>query len=511
MTEPDAGPSGTSGAPGAGRKSLTGQTMRGFMWLFGGGGVEAVAKIVVLIVLARMLLPAEFGVVSAALTVVALAEVTGRIGVAPSIVQSKTLSQDQVATGFVATLIMGAVMSVGVFFLGGPIAQLYRMPDLAVIIEVFAVLFMIKGAGLVSEALLQRAMRFRDLAMIRLFSYLFGYAGVALSLAVLGFGVWALVFGQLAQAVLQTSLFLLRGRDGISIGFRWSTFAQMFRFGFGVTLTQIGNYLSQNADYFVVGRWLGADALGYYSRAYLLLQQPAQLVGKVGDQVLFPALATIQDDKPRLERALNQALAMVALVQVPLTALLVVTAPEIIVSLMGPQWEPAVLPFQILVGVLFFRTGYKLVGAILRATGKVYVAALWQWSHAAVVFAGAFFGQQMGLWGVAVGVAGAVIYCHLMGLFIVARVVGVSSRSSLRRLLVYTGIGLVMAACLSAARFGLQATGMEGILLLVVLFFSFAAVYVVLFVAAPTLFGPEGATLRGFLAKLKDRNQGRRA
>ncbi|QBY01801.1 lipopolysaccharide biosynthesis protein [Rhodophyticola sp. CCM32] len=492
-------------------RNLTRKTLGNFLWMFGGGGVEAVLKIVVLIVLARLLLPAEFGLVSAALTVVALAEVTGRIGVAPSIVQIKTLTRDHVATGMVATLVMGLLMAGIVYFLAGPIAVLYRMPELKPFVEVFALLFLIKGAGLVSDALLQRNMRFRELALIRLASYLFGYAAVAIVLAVLDFGAWALVLGQLAQAGLQTLLYFLFARDGLAFGFRWATFTTMFRFGFGVTLTQIGNYISQNADYFVVGRWLGADALGYYSRAYLLLKQPAQLVGRMGDQVLFPALATIQDDRPRMERALNRALSLVAMTQVPLSVLLVVTAPEIILTLMGPQWGPAVLPFQILVGVLFFRTAYKFVGAILRAAGKVYVAALWQWSHAAAVLAGAIFGQAFGLWGVSLGVSGAVIFCHLFGLFLVHRVIGVGSRDCMIRLVVYAGLGAVFALALIPAKAALMTLGGEGIWLLVILCGGFGLAYLGLFAAMPKLFGPEGEILREQLTRVLRRKRGKQS
>lgn len=488
---PGKGPDAGTSAP------LTTRTLKNFLWMFAGGGAEAVLKIVVLIMLARLLLPEQFGLVGAALTVVALAEVTGRIGVAPAIVQTRALRHDHVTTGMTATVASGLVMTGVVYLLSAPIAALYRMPELEAFIQVFSLMFIVRGAGLVGEALLLRNMRFRELAGIRLASYLFGYAAVALTLAALGFGAWALVLGQMAQASLLTLLYILGSRDGgLAFGFRWATFTEMFRFGLGVTLTQIGNYVSQNADYFVVGRWLGAEALGFYSRAYLLLQQSSQVVGRMGDQVLFPTLAAIQDDRARMERALNRALSLVAMMQVPLTALFIVAGPEIIITLLGPQWEPAVLPFQILMGVLFFRTAYKFVGSILRAAGRVYISALWQWSHAAAVLAGALAGQRVGLWGVAVGVSGAVVFCHVFGLFLVHRTIGVGSRASLRRLLAYAAFGSALAAALVLARIMLVSAGVAGIWILIALFGGFGAIYLGLFAFSPGLFGPEGDILR---------------
>jgi len=476
--------------------TLSERTLKNFLWMSGGGGVEAILKIVVLIVLARLLLPEQFGFVSAALTVVALAEVTSRIGVAPALVQVKELTQEHISTGLAATLISGLVVGWIVFAAAEPIARLYQIPELKPFVQWFSVLFVIKGAGLVGEALLQRQMRFRELAIIKFTSYLFGYACVAITLSYLGFGAWSLVIGQITQAFIQTLFFVALTRESLSFGFQFKVLKSLIRFGFGVTLTQIGGYMSQNADYFVVGRWLGAEALGYYSRAYLLLQQPAQLVGNAADDVMFPALATIQDDRPRLERALNQALSLVAMVQVPLSALLIIFAPEIVLLLMGPQWGPAVLPFQILVSVLFFRTAYKLVGAILRATGKVYIAAMWQWSYAVAVIIGAFIGQNVGLWGVAVGVSCAVVFCHFFALTLTWQFIGVSSVESLKRLLRYTVIGTGSSALMIAGKVGLTALGMNSIWILIIFVALFGLFYIWLFFAFPTLFGREGQLLR---------------
>ncbi|MEM8617423.1 MAG: lipopolysaccharide biosynthesis protein [Pseudomonadota bacterium] len=441
------------------KEGLTGRTLKNLMWMFAGGSTEAVLKIALVLILARLLTPAEFGVVSAALTVVALAQITGQIGIAPSIIQVKTLTPDHIKTGFLTTLIMGVLLACAFYLLSEPIARLYQMPEVQPLIEVFALLFVIKGAGLVSEALLYRSMMFREVAMLSVLSYIFGYAAVAVTLAVMGYGAWALVWGQLIQALFLTIGYLALARDQIGLGFKWQTFTGMLHFGFGFSLTKLGNYVSQNADFFVVGRMLGAEALGLYSRAYVLLEKPSTLIGQMGDKVLFPTLATIQDDRKRLERALNRALALVAMLQVPLTAFLLVSAPEIIVALLGPQWGAATIPFQILVCVLFFRTAYKFINAILRASGRVYIAAAWQWTYAMAVVTGAFLGVQAGLPGVALGVGVAIVFCYFLGLFVVHRVIGVNTSASLGRLVIYSIVGIALAAFMAGLRYMLLPPG----------------------------------------------------
>lgn len=480
---------------------LTSKTMGNFLWMFSGGGMSAVLKIVVLLVLARLLAPEEFGVVSAALTVVGLVEVMGTIGVAPSVVQIKNLTRDHVGTAMLTTLVLGTLMTGTIYIIADPIEQLYRMPGLAQYIEVFSVLFIIKGAGLVSEALMQRKLQFREIAIYNLVSYAIGYAAVAITMASLGYGAWALVFGQIAQQTLYTIFAVTTARERLTLGFSWSTFKSMLRFGFGITLMQIGGFTANNADYFIVGRLLGPEALGFYSRAYLLLRQGASLVGRLGNSVLFATLSSIQDDRKRLQRALNQALALVAMTQIPLTALLVVVGPEIVLSLMGPQWEPAIVPFQILVAVLFFRTAYQFLTAIFRATGRVYVAAIWQWSYATMVAAGAYFGHNLGLPGVAIGVSAAVVLYHLCGIVLVYFTIGVGTTASMWRLLYYAGFSAIFATALVGARMGLLALGVQGLALLIILVTCFVATYALILIKAPRAFGKEGEVLREQITK----------
>ncbi len=473
-------------------KSGLGQSsMQNFLWMFSGGGVQSLLKIIVLMVLARLLVPAEFGLVSAALTVVSLAEVFGKIGIAPAIVQVESLTPAHIRAGTTATLLAGALATALVYALAGPIERLYAIAGLARYIQVFSVLFVAQGLGLVSEALLQRQMRFRTLAVIAVASYLFGYASVAITLARLGFGGWALVWGQIAQIVLQSAMNLHFAGYPLRPGFDLARMREMFRFGFGVTLTQIGNYCALNLDYFVVGRWLGPAALGYYSRAYLLLAQPANLVGNMADKVLFPALATVQREPERLARAFNLTLGLTALTQIPASVLLVVAGPEVIAVLMGPQWGAAVLPFQILVTTLMFRTAYKFIGTLMRAAGHVYLNAAWQWGYAGLVLAGAWAGQFAGLPGVATGVAVAVALCFGSGLWLVRRRYGMSLRPGLAALARHGGWGGLYALLLWAARQGLLALGAPALLSLLTLSGLSLGIFLALLLFVPHRLGPE--------------------
>jgi PST family polysaccharide transporter len=170
-------------------------------------------------------------------------------------------------------------------------------------------------------------------------------------------------------------------------------------------LAQIGRVFSQQGDNMVVGRWLGPSALGIYGRAYTLMVMPAQVFGRIVNRVLFPVMAQVQDDPERLSRAYERALAVVALVALPISAFLLVVAPEFIPVLLGPAWTGVIVPFRLFTFSLLFRMSSMISDTLTNATGVVYARALRQAFYAVMVVAGALIGQRWGVGGVAVAVS----------------------------------------------------------------------------------------------------------
>src|SRR6185437_7222982 len=149
-------------------------------------------------------------------------------------------------------------------------------------------------------------------------------------------------------------------------------FKDLAYFGGGFTVARLANYAAVYGDNVVTGRFLGPAALGYYGRAYSLMSAPAYAFGTVLDAVLFPAMAKVQDDPPRLAAAYRRGVALIALVVLPTSAALILLAPEVIRVALGPHWTAAVAPFQILGIGMLFRTSYKMSDSIARSTGVVY-------------------------------------------------------------------------------------------------------------------------------------------
>lgn len=408
-------------------RSLTHQTLSAFFWQSGVAAANLVFRVVILIVLARHLPAQDFGIVAAAMVVSHMTQAVTQIGVAKALVQRPVLLDHHVRSGFLATVVMGAAATALLAFGASLFAAPFKIEGLEPVIRFLSVLLLLNSITAVPMALIHRARKFRISSVIELITFLFGYGVVGMLLTLAGFGVWSLAIAEVSHAGSRTLLYMLVARP--PLGLRWNLTAlkELFEVGSGYTAGQIGNLLATQVDYFIVGRMLGVTALGLYSRAYQFLMLPAQLIGTAAQTVLFPSLASIQDQPDRVARAFLRATGMIALTTLPISGVLMILGPELVNITLGPRWQGMIVPFQILIATLLFRTSYKISDSVSLALGSMVQRAWRQWIYAAAVTAGAGFGARWGLPGVSAGVGAAVALNFLMMLQLAMRVTGVSA------------------------------------------------------------------------------------
>lgn len=388
-------------------------TFFGFLWSAFGTWGHGLVQLLTLVLLARVLTPEDFGLAAIALVVVAFGRLFAQIGVAPALVQRQTLEDRHVATGFVLSVGLGLGLGVLIFALADPLAGIMRMEGLAPVVAVSALAFPIQSLATVSEALLQRQSRFRALAVSLVVSQALGFLLVAFVLALLGWGALALAVAGVAQVALRSALLVglqLHKVRGFDARAGW----ELIGFGGGHTLAKLGNQIALQGDYIVTGRWLGAEALGLYTRAYQLMTLPASVIGGALDMVLFPAMARLQGDRDELARWFLRGSGAVALLTLPASAAVLVLAPEIVLVLLGAQWTGLIPALYVLALGMTFRTSYKISDTLAKATGAVYRRAWRQGLYAVAVLAGAWIGQHWGIEGVAAGVLAALGFNFVM-------------------------------------------------------------------------------------------------
>ncbi|MGD8699606.1 MAG: lipopolysaccharide biosynthesis protein, partial [Gemmatimonadales bacterium] len=309
--------------------SLSGSALVGMLWMGWAQGAYAVLQILILAILARLITPDEFGVMSAALVIITFSKIFYQLGLGPAIVQRPRLEERHLRTAFSASVVFGLTLGVLVWLAAPLVASFFRMAELEPVLRVLSGIFPLLGLGLVSASQMERDLRFRWLANRDVLTFAFGYGVVGVLAARAGLGVWALVCAHFGHTILSLATLLIV-RPPRGVGFEWRAFKELAYFGGGHTLARFGNFLAHQGDNIVVGRWLGPQALGFYGRAYQLMATPASLFAGVLDKVLFPTMSKVQDDVRRLASAYTRAIALVALVTLPAAVFLCVLAPEIV-------------------------------------------------------------------------------------------------------------------------------------------------------------------------------------
>ncbi len=475
-------------------RGLTRRALDGMFWTFSGTGLQVAVQLLAIMALGRLLTPSDFGLMGAATVVIAVSQIVSHIGVGPAIIQRRTLDPAHVRAAITLSCTLGFFLG-AIVWVGAPaIASFYRMPELEPVLRGVSFLFPLDGLNTVAKSLLTRDLRFRLFVALDVGSYILGYACIGVLLAWQGYGVWAMVGGSLSQSALRTIAMFAATRHSLRPSLDASATRDLLSFGFGHSLAQVALVISQQADNLVVGRWLGPAALGLYGRAYNLMVMPATAFGKIVNRVLFPVMAQVQNDRDRLAGAYERTLAVVALISLPVSAILWVLAPELIPALLGPQWTGVVLPFRLFTCGLFFRMSSKVTDACVKATGAVYSRAFIQSLYAVMVIVAALIGQRWGIGGVAVTVSIAMGINWLMMAELGRVVTGLSWPRFLRAQSPGLGFALLIGGVVALAVQAARAAHLTGIPILIVGTLTALAVLLATSRLGPERFlGPHGA------------------
>ena len=314
------------------------------------------ASLAILAVLSRLLTPADFGVLAMALIFVTAAQVLGHRNMGSAIVQRHDLSDRHVAVALTLSAAAGAVLAGSVWLLAPAIGRFFAEPAVAPALGALSLAIAISGLATVPEFLLRRQLRFRALAVAELLSQVLGYGLVAIAMAALGFGVWALVWGTLAREAVLAAAVLAAGPRLPRPGLARREAGELLRAGAGFSSIAFFDLVARQGSRLIVGRWLGAASLGHYTRATALAAfagYPGRIVGRV----LFPAMAQRQHRTDRLEAVFLHGSEFLALLALPASLMLAVSAPEIVSVILGAQWDAAVPVLQVLAAGAAFRVG----------------------------------------------------------------------------------------------------------------------------------------------------------
>lgn len=388
-----------SASPGAG--DFRASVVRGLLWQFLGRGTLQVSQILVVVLLARLLTPSEYGIAGMVLVVISFEPLVAGNGLASALIQRSVITELDKSTVFWTNAAVGLAACLIGIAISPLVADFYGNAQVGPLFAAVSVVFLVSALTSVQANLLIREMNFRSLELRTMAATVVG-AAIAIGLAAGGGGAWALIAQQLA--VYTVSLMLLTGFSHWRprLMFSWETLRELRGFGGHASGTILMNQLTYNTDNVLIGRVLGASALGLYTFGYSLIMLPVTRIASPLVQVLYPVFSRIQDDLPRLSSLWLRSLRMMAAITLPAMLGLIVVAPEAIDVVFGHRWHKATPVVQILATVGIAIAIQNLNGIVLQAQGKTRLVL----RYSCVLFVGGLISFIVGLqWGI-VGVAG---------------------------------------------------------------------------------------------------------
>ena len=355
------------------------------------------------VVLARLLTPTDFGLIGMVMVLTGFAAKFSDLGMGAALVQKLDVTEEQTDSVFWINIMIGLGLTALFFFSAPLIALFYQEPALIPLTRVLAFIFIFHAFGNVHRIVLQRKLDFKRIAQVEVSSLLIG-GGLAIGMAVMGFGVWSLVAQPIVNGLLNSLFFwiIVDWRPGFR--FKSDKIGELTSFAFHLLGFDFFNYWFRQLDNVLIGWKWGSASLGLYSRAYNLMVFPISRLGGLITRVMFPALSAIQEDTARVKRVYLQVTRGIALLTFPLMIGMLVVADNFILSVFGSQWMGAVPVLKLLCVSGLFQSIGTTVGWIYTSQGRTDIMFRWGVASGIVRITAFVIGVHWGITGMAAAV-----------------------------------------------------------------------------------------------------------
>jgi O-antigen/teichoic acid export membrane protein len=434
------------------------------------------------IILARMLIPEEIGLVAVIAVVIGFVRSMADLGISNSLIHFQNTSREVFSSLYWTVCAFGALIFC-VFFWGQPVF-LHFFPDVHVfrLAGWIGLIFLLTPIGFLYQFLLQKEMRFRRAGFVEGMARCLGTMTVFL-LAVNHGGVFSYVAGQVAYSGVKSALLVGVSYRLMPLLFSLNVPAILpyLKFGMFQMGERVVNFLASNVDYIVIGKFLGARELGFYKIAYELVTVPQRLINPIFNTVALPRFAKNQDNDAVLREGVLLVLRVLAFISFPLLFGLAASAPVFIPVVYGPGWERTVPLLWLLTAVGLLKTMGNIGGSVIVAKGRVKTGFVWNCIIVTCNTAVFLVVVRQGAWAVAVAYS-ALLFAYFLSSFrsYYAVTIGLSFRTYMRNLLLPALMSVVMGTAVFGLHCALRRTEMSPAAELLLDVLSGASVYALL-------------------------------
>lgn len=389
--------------------NLKTQAVGGVKWTSVSAVVASSMQLIQVAVLTRFLDKEDFGLMAMALFVIGISRIFIDMGMSNALIHKQRINKYQLSSLFWLNIMMGVGIFIIIIAVSPLIALFYDSPDLKGVINWTAVSFLILPWGQQFDALLRKDLKFKALAIRDISSKIVGLL-VAVILAYLGLGVYALVYANLVTAFIAAILLVFLGfrdyRPKALFSYRSLKNKGFFSFGLFQMGERVINYFNSNFDTILIGKILGMEALGLYNIAKILAMKPYQILNPIITKVAFPVFSRVQNDTPKLKRAYLKVINLLTSSNAPVYILMMILAVPLVHLVFGLEWVAAAPILQLLaVGALCNSIGNP-VGALQLAKGRADLGFYWNLAlfvfMPVTIWSGSFYGLLGVTWALAI-------------------------------------------------------------------------------------------------------------
>ncbi len=424
-----------------------GRTFCGVMWTYAALVGSRLVGFISMMVLARMLLPSAFGQLGFALLVIAYLDALGDLGAGSALIYHQKRKEEAAQIAFRINLITGVLWWFAVTALAPLAADFFRDPIVIPLLRALAWIFPITALGNTHDALLRRNLSF-GLRLVPDYARSILKAACSVALACQGFGVWSLVWGQLAGAMVWSLMLWVLVGWRPALRTPMTLAAPMLRYGGHIVSVNILSTLVHHLDLLVVGRALGSSPLGFYTLASKIPEVCITMLIWAIDTVVFPSYSKLQDDPVILRRAFQYTLRYISIATLPMGLGLIFCSVPAISLLYGEGWTPAAAVVVGLALAAVFRSLGSHAGNIFKAIGRPDLLTKIGAARAAALLPALIYGAQFGIAGVALAQAAVTAASTLATLIVAARFLAIPAAACWNELrpaaIGSAGMGLVL-------------------------------------------------------------------
>lgn len=407
--------------------ALNNKILTGAKWLAISQAGRQLMQFLTTIVLARLLSPTDFGMIGMATVVVGFVGIFKDLGTSAAIIQREELTDVLLTSVFWLNITFG-ILATMVLFLCAPFAAIYYHENMITpLLRTLSLTFLISSITIVHLGIAERNLAFNMIVKVEIIATLVGSV-VGIGFALTGAGVWSLIYQSLAVTSVTTVLlwqFSTWRPSGLP---RLVEIHSVSKYSLNLVGFNVLNYLTRNVDYFLIGRYLGAESLGCYTLAYRLMLYPLQTISTVLGRVMFPAYSQIQQCNSRFRIIYQKVARIIAVITFPMMVGLMAVSRPFVLTVFGYKWQPVIILIIIFGPIGMMQSVGTTVGAIYQAKGRTDWLFRWGIASSIVVVTGIVIGLKWGIVGVALGYVVATALITYPSFSIPFRLIGLQVR-----------------------------------------------------------------------------------